>query len=85
MRENFCSNHPSGIGGHGLNLQAGGSTLIWLGLTELAVSERRAHRRTETGHYHLIAETIDECVMKTLAEERNQECTSSFRLTGGGA
>ena len=65
--------HPAS-GGHGLNLQSGGSTLVWFGLTwslELyQQTNARLHRQGQTETvviHHIIAkDTIDEDVMKAL-------------------
>ena len=72
--------HPASAG-HGLNLQAGGSTLIWFGLTwslELyqqtnARLWRQGQKKTVVIH-HLIAKgTIDERVMKALNDKNNTQ------------
>ena len=72
--------HPASAG-HGLNLQAGGSTLIWFGLTwslELyqqtnARLYRQGQDSTVVIHHILTKGTIDEDVMKALkAKERIQ-------------
>lgn len=60
--------------GHGLNLQAGGSTLIWFGLTwslELYLQTnarlwRQGQRETVVIHHIITKGTIDEQVMKAL-------------------
>lgn len=65
--------HPASAG-HGLNLQAGGSTLIWFGLTwslELyQQTNARLYRQGQDGtvviHHILTKGTIDEDVMKAL-------------------
>lgn len=65
--------HPASAG-HGLNLQAGGSTLIWFGLTwslELyqqtnARLYRQGQDSTVVIHHILTKGTIDEDVMKAL-------------------
>ena len=65
--------HPASAG-HGLNLQAGGSTLIWFGLTwSLELYQQcnaRLHRQGQTETvviHHIIAKgTIDEDVMAAL-------------------
>lgn len=73
--------HPASAG-HGLNLQAGGSTLIWFGLTwslELyqqtnARLYRQGQDSTVVIHHILTKETIDEDVMKALkAKEKIQD------------
>lgn len=69
--------HPASAG-HGLNLQSGGSTLIWFGLTwslELyQQTNARLHRQGQTDTvviHHIIAiGTIDEQVMKALRKRR---------------
>ena len=65
--------HPASAG-HGLNLQTGGSTLIWFGLTwslELyqqtnARLWRQGQKETVAIHHIITKETIDEQVMKAL-------------------
>lgn len=65
--------HPASAG-HGLNLQAGGSTLIWFGLTwslELyqqtnARLWRQGQKNTVVLHHIIAKGTIDEDVMKAL-------------------
>lgn len=73
--------HPASAG-HGLNLQAGGSTLIWFGLTwslELyqqtnARLYRQGQDNTVVIHHILTKGTIDEDVMKALkAKEKIQD------------
>lgn len=69
--------HPASAG-HGLNLQSGGSTLIWFGLTwslELyQQTNARLHRQGQKDTvviHHIIAKgTIDEQVMKALQKKR---------------
>lgn len=72
--------HPASAG-HGLNLQAGGSTLIWFGLTwSLELYQQcnaRLHRQGQTDtvviHHIITKGTIDEDVMAALArKERTQ-------------
>lgn len=69
--------HPASAG-HGLNLQSGGSTLIWFGLTwslELyQQTNARLWRQGQTADtvviHHIIAEdTIDEKIMTTLRKK----------------
>lgn len=68
--------HPASAG-HGLNLQAGGSTLIWLGLTwSLELYQQMNARLWRQGQketvviHHLIAKgTLDEQVMESLAKK----------------
>lgn len=72
--------HPASAG-HGLNLQSGGSTLIWFGLTwsfELyqqtnARLHRQGQKDTVIIHHIITAGTVDEDVMKVLRKkERTQ-------------
>jgi SNF2 family DNA or RNA helicase len=68
--------HPASAG-HGLNLQAGGSTLIWFGLTwslELyqqtnARLWRQGQKQTVVIHHIISRGTIDENVMKALEKK----------------
>ena len=68
--------HPASAG-HGLNLQAGGSTVVWYGLTwslELyQQANARLHRQGQTERvivHHIVAEgTVDEDVMRVLANK----------------
>lgn len=72
--------HPASVG-HGLNLQSGGSTLIWFGLTwslELyQQTNARLHRQGQTETviiHHIIAkDTIDEDVMKALKRKEKTQ------------
>lgn len=65
--------HPASAG-HGLNLQAGGSTLVWFGLTwslELyqqtnARLWRQGQKDTVVIHHVIVKGTIDEDVMRAL-------------------
>ena len=65
--------HPASAG-HGLNLQSGGSTLIWFGLTwslELyqqtnARLWRQGQKETVVIHHIITKDTVDEDVMKAL-------------------
>ena len=65
--------HPASAG-HGLNLQAGGSTLIWFGLTwSLELYQQTNARLWRQGQtdtvviHHIITQgTIDEQIMKAL-------------------
>lgn len=69
--------HPSSAG-HGLNLQAGGHTIIWFGLTwslELyqqanARLHRQGQRSSVIVHHILAKDTMDERVLKALQEKR---------------
>jgi Superfamily II DNA/RNA helicases, SNF2 family len=72
--------HPASAG-HGLNLQAGGSTLIWFGLTwslELyqqtnARLWRQGQKESVVIHHIITTDTIDEDVMKVLKlKDKNQ-------------
>lgn len=68
--------HPASAG-HGLNLQAGGSTLIWFGLTwslELyqqmnARLWRQGQKETVVIHHLIAAGTLDERVMEALEKK----------------
>jgi len=68
--------HPASAG-HGLNLQAGGSTLVWFGLTwSLELYQQTNARLWRQGQkdtvviHHLIAkDTIDERVVKALKDK----------------
>ncbi|MBH8600505.1 DEAD/DEAH box helicase [Thermoactinomyces sp. CICC 23799] len=68
--------HPASAG-HGLNLQAGGNTIVWFGLPHsLELYEQANARLYRQGQkenviiYHLVTEgTIDENVMKALARK----------------
>lgn len=73
--------HPASAG-HGLNLQAGGSIIVWFGLTwslELYMqANARLHRQGQKENvivHHIIAKgTVDEDVMRALdKKEVNQE------------
>ncbi len=72
--------HPASAG-HGLNLQSGGSTLIWFGLTwslELyQQTNARLHRQGQTDTviiHHIIAKgTIDEQVMAALRKKEKAQ------------
>lgn len=72
--------HPASAG-HGLNLQAGGSTLIWFGLTwslELyqqtnARLWRQGQKNTVVIHHIITKGTIDEDVMKALSQKENTQ------------
>jgi SNF2 family DNA or RNA helicase len=68
--------HPASAG-HGLNLQSGGSTLVWFGLTwslELyqqtnARLWRQGQKQTVIIHHLIAKDTIDERVMKALKDK----------------
>jgi len=72
--------HPASAG-HGLNLQTGGSTLIWYGLTwslELyqqtnARLWRQGQKNTTVIHHIIIEDTMDERVMKALSEKNRTQ------------
>jgi SNF2 family DNA or RNA helicase len=63
--------------GHGLNLQAGGSTIIWFGLTwslelyELANARlwRQGQKETVVIHHLITKGTMDEQVMRALKDK----------------
>ena len=69
--------HPASAG-HGLNLQSGGSTLVWFGITwSLELYQQTVARlyrqgqssRTVTVIHILTQDTVDEKIMKALAEK----------------
>ena len=72
--------HPASAG-HGLNLQTGGSTLIWFGLTwslELyqqtnARLWRQGQRNSVVIHHIVSKNTIDESVLKALKNKDNTQ------------
>lgn len=72
--------HPASAG-HGLNLQSGGSTLIWFGLTwslELyqqtnARLYRQGQKDTVVIHHIITKGTIDENVMKALRQKEKTQ------------
>ena len=72
--------HPASAG-HGLNLQSGGSTLIWFGLTwslELyqqtnARLWRQGQNETVVIHHIITKDTIDENVMRALELKNNTQ------------
>lgn len=72
--------HPASAG-HGLNLQTGGSTLIWFGLTwslELyqqtnARLHRQGQKETVIIHHIVTKGTIDEQVMKALRKKEKTQ------------
>ena len=72
--------HPASAG-HGLNLQSGGSTLIWFGLTwslELyqqtnARLHRQGQNETVVIHHIITEDTIDEDVMNALRKKNKTQ------------
>ena len=72
--------HPASAG-HGLNLQEGGSTLIWFSLTwslELyqqtnARLHRQGQKDTVVIHHIIVEGTIDEDVMKALGKKEKTQ------------
>lgn len=72
--------HPASAG-HGLNLQAGGSTLVWFGLTwslELyQQTNARLYRQGQTDtvviHHLITKDTMDERVMEALNKKNNTQ------------
>lgn len=72
--------HPASAG-HGLNLQAGGSTLIWYGITwslELyqqtnARLWRQGQKQTVVIHHIIAEDTIDARIMKALSEKEKTQ------------
>lgn len=79
--------HPASAG-HGLNLQAGGSTLVWFGLTwSLELYQQTNARLWRQGQaadtvviHHIIAkDTIDERIMTALRKKKRPRPHSSMR------
>ena len=74
--------HPASAG-HGLNLQSGGSTLIWFGLTwslELyqqtnARLYRQGQNETVVIHHIIAKDTIDEDVMLALTRKEKTQAS----------
>ena len=75
--------HPASAG-HGLNLQSGGSTIIWFGLTwSLELYQQTNARLWRQGQksetvviHHIISKnTIDERIMKALSEKDKTQTT----------
>lgn len=73
--------HPASAG-HGLNLQGGGSTIVWFGLTwSLELYQQTNARLWRQGQasetvviQHIVAkDTIDERIMKALSEKDNTQ------------
>ncbi len=85
--------HPASAG-HGLNLQAGGSTLIWFGLTwslELyqqmnARLWRQGQKETVVIHHLIAKDTLDERVMEALEKKDcgQSELVDAVRARMGG-
>lgn len=87
--------HPANAG-HGLNLQSGGSTLVWFGLTwslELyqqtnARLWRQGQKETVVIHHIITKDTVDEDVMKALRlkEKTQDDLINAVKARiGGGA
>ena len=86
--------HPAGAG-HGLNIQFGGSTIIWFGLTwSLELYQQTNARLWRQGQndtvviHHIIAkDTIDEDVMKALRKKEKIQSAliDSVKARIGGA
>jgi SNF2 family DNA or RNA helicase len=87
--------HPASAG-HGLNLQAGGSTLIWFGLTwSLELYQQTNARLWRQGQksetvviHHIVTEdTIDELILKALhrKEKTQNALIDAVRVTLKGA
>ena len=72
--------HPASAG-HGLNLQAGGSTLVWFGLTWSLELYQQANARlwrqgqtdTVVIHHIIAADTIDERIMSALSRKEKTQ------------
>lgn len=85
--------HPASTG-HGLNLQSGGSTIIWFGLTwslELYMQAnarlwRQGQRETVVIHHIICKDTIDEDVMEALKKKKSgqDELINAVRARIGG-
>ena len=85
--------HPASAG-HGLNLQSGGSTLVWFGLTwslELyqqtnARLWRQGQKSTVVIHHIIAKDTIDEDVMKALRlkEKTQADLINAVKAQIGG-
>jgi SNF2 family DNA or RNA helicase len=87
--------HPASAG-HGLNLQAGGSIIIWFGLTwSLELYQQangRIHRQGQTEtvivHHIITAGTMDEQVMMALSRKETGQGALinavKARMKGGG-
>lgn len=86
--------HPASTG-HGLNLQTGGSTVIWFGLTwslELYMQAnarlwRQGQMNTVIIHHIICKGTIDEDVMKALKKKKSgqDELINAVKARIGGA
>lgn len=86
--------HPASVG-HGLNIQFGGSTIIWFGLTwslELyqqtnARLWRQGQKSTVVIHHIIAKDTIDEDVMKALRKKEKIQSAliDSVKARIGGA
>ena len=75
--------HPASAG-HGLNLQSGGSTLVWFGLTwSLELYQQTVARLWRQGQtsktvvvQHIVAQgTIDDRIMKALTQKEHTQAT----------
>ena len=73
--------HPASAG-HGLNLQSGGSTLVWFGLTwSLELYQQTVARLWRQGQaaktvvvQHIVTKgTIDHCIMKALSQKEHTQ------------
>ena len=68
--------HPASAG-HGLNLQSGGSTIVWFGITwSLELYQQTVARLYRQGQssgtvtvIHILTEGTDEKIMKALADK----------------
>lgn len=86
--------HPASAG-HGLNLQAGGSTIVWFGLTwslELyqqlnARLWRQGQKNTVVIHHIIVSDTHDEDVMRALERKDMGQSTliAAVKARIGGA
>lgn len=85
--------HPASVG-HGLNLQSGGSTIIWFGLTwSLELYEqanarlwRQGQKETVIVHHIVTKGTIDEDVIKSLQNKqiRQDSLINALKARVGG-
>ena len=72
--------HPMSMG-HGLNLQQGSKTMVWMSLTysresyeqTIARLHRRGQREVVTVHRLMVPGTVDDVVAEVLEEKRNTE------------
>jgi SNF2 family DNA or RNA helicase len=86
--------HPMSMG-HGLNLQQGSKTMVWMSLTysresyeqTIARLHRRGQKEVVTVHRLMVPSTVDDVVAEVLEEKRNTEqrlLTALMLLEGDG-